>query len=181
MSVASLNISSRIREAFKQNPRQMTPMLANQLGVPEVDVIRHLPSKMVCELSNKNLEKLIRRLESLGRVTVIVNNGAVAIEVTGHFRGFSTADGFLNVQSSDLDIHIRISELGSVFAVRKPSHFDGVEALSIQFFKKDGQSAFKVFLTFGVEVPSPTRQSEFEQFCREYCTVQAQWPVTERK
>lgn len=38
------------------------------------------------------------------------------------------------------------------FAVEKPVHLDGKKRLSFQFFDRCGQSAFKVFLSFGSSI-----------------------------
>ena len=66
---------------------------------------------------------------------------------------------FFNVQTK-LDMHIRWPRLGTAFAVEKPGHLDGVPTLSVQFFDKDGQSAFKVFLSFGGKQPSAERRAK---------------------
>jgi putative heme degradation protein len=67
----------------------------------------------------------------------------VTIEVFGQFGKFSNRDGFLNVRTDSLDMHIRNWELASVFAFRKPSHLDKRESLSFQFFDKTGTPLLK--------------------------------------
>jgi putative heme degradation protein len=67
------------------------------------------------------------------------------------------------VQTKTLDMHIRWTELGAVFAVEKRSHMnDEVTTLSVQFFDRAGQSAFKVFLNFGGK-PSEARRRQFDE------------------
>ncbi len=143
-----------IREAYNQDRSQMTLMLAHQLHVPEVDILRALEGDTARELDFARWEEIIRAFEALGDVTVIVSNGSTTIESFGQFGGFSNAQGFLNVRSKSLDMHIRGWELASVFAFRKPSHLDKHESLSFQFFDKRGNSAFKVFLNFGGKDPA---------------------------
>jgi thiol-disulfide isomerase/thioredoxin len=94
---------------------------------------------------------------------LVVNNGAVVLEAFGEFGNFSVAGPFLNVQTASLDMHIRQDLLASAFAVEKPSHMDGVNTLSIQFFTPEGTAAFKVFLTFGGSAPAPERVAQFEE------------------
>ncbi len=89
-----------------------------------------------------------------------MSNGSVTCEVVGRFGGFSTWGEFFNVQSGSLDLHIRPAQLAAVFAVEKPSHMDGVNTLSLQFFDRDGSAALKVFLTFGGE-DRPDRLAAF--------------------
>jgi putative heme iron utilization protein len=158
--------AARIRAAFKRNRRKMTVQLARELGVPEVDVIRALPDGMASELDASRWEELVRAFESLGDVHVIVTNGAVTLEAFGRFGNFSSfGEGesrYFNVQTRSLDMHIRPTTIGSVFAVEKPGHMDGVNTLSFQFYHRDGAAAFKVFLTFGGSAPPPQRVEQFK-------------------
>lgn len=144
-----------IREAYNEDRSQMTLMLAHKLRVPEVDILRALEGDTARELDGSRWEEIIRAFEPLGEVTVIVSNGATTIEVFGQFGKFFNKDGFLNIRTDSLDMHIRGWELASVFAFRKPSHLDKHESLSFQFFDKRGTAAFKVFLNFGGNDPSP--------------------------
>ena len=157
-----------IREAYNEDRSQMTLMLAHQLRVPEVDVIRALEGDTARELDFSHWEELIRAFESLGEVTVIVSNGSTTIESFGQFGGFNNAQGFLNVRSKSLDMHIRGWELASVFAFRKPSHLDGHEALSFQFFDQRGNSAFKVFLNFGNKAPAPELMEKYNNLIERF-------------
>ena len=96
-------------------------------------------------------------------MTVILSNGAATIEVFGQFGKFNNAQGFLNVRTQSLDMHIRGWELGSVFAFRKPSHLDKHESLFYQFFDRRGNAAFKVFLNFGGRDPEPELRKTYEE------------------
>ena len=150
-----------IRDMFNSDRKQMTLMVARKMRVPEVEVIRSLEGDLSQELDAARWEEIIRSFEELGNVHVIVSNGAVTLEAFGQFGKFSNTDGFFNVQSKSLDMHIRSWELASVFAFRKPSHTDGREALSFQFYDRRGESAFKVFLTFGGHDPSPELMQKY--------------------
>ena len=140
---------ARIRAAVEAHPQKMTLQLARELGVPEVEVIRALPSHRAVELDLARWEELIRSFEDLGIVRVIVSNGCATVELEGQFGSFSKTGPFFNVQTSNLDMHIRWQELGTAFAVEKPGHMDGVSTLSFQFYDKVGAAGFKVFLNFG--------------------------------
>ena len=143
-----------IREAFDRDRTQMTLMLAHQLQIPEVEILQALVGDCAYELDFSRWEELVRAFEELGDVHVIVSSGAATIEVVGQFGKFTSTQGFLNVRTRSLDMHIRGWELGSVFAFRKPSHLDRHETLSFQFFDRSGAAAFKVFLNFGGREPS---------------------------
>ena len=163
MSTASATTDqkARIREAFNVNRSKMTLVLAHELGVPEVEVIRALPDDLSVELDVTRWESLVRSFEALGQVHVIASNGSVTLECIGEFGNFSTWGDFFNVQTKSLDMHIRFRELAAAFAVTKPGHMDGVNTLSFQFFDHGGASAFKVFLTFGGNPPTAERIAAF--------------------
>ena len=162
-----------IRTAFEREPRKMTVQLARELGVPEVQVIRAMPGGLAVELDVSRWEELIRAFERLGRVHVIVTNGSVTLEAFGAFGNFSTFGPYFNVQTKDLDMHLRPATLGAAFAVQKPGHMDGVNTLSFQFYDRGGAAAFKVFLTFGGSAPPAEKVRQFEEL-REAFAVRSQ-------
>ena len=148
------NSAAKVSEYFQTNPRAMTMVAARELDISEAQVMRNLPGDRVTELRATRFQEIMDRLAGYKDVHVIVSNGATTIEAFGKFGNFSTYGPFFNVQSKTLDMHIRQDEISSVFAVEKPGHLDGVVTLSIQFYDREGSSAFKVFLTFGNKSPS---------------------------
>jgi putative hemin transport protein len=140
----------------------MTLQLAQELGVPEVEVIRAFPGDRAVELDFARWEELLRSFEALGPVRVLVSSGGATLEVVGRFGHFSTTGAFFNVQTDSLDMHIRWRQLAAVFAVAKPGHVDGMITYSFQFFDRAGAAAFKVFLTFGGPV-APERLGQFTE------------------
>lgn len=165
-------IRDRVLKEFEKNPRAMTPSIARTLGIGEVHVIRHMPNGKSRELDIKRWEELIRSFEDLGKVHVIVNTGVVVLECFGQFGNFSTMGEWFNVQTSTIDMHIRHVELHNVFAVEKPGHMDGVNTLSFQFFNREGQTAFKVFLTFGGDAPPAPKIEQFKTLTEKFLLKQ---------
>ena len=88
-----------IRAFIRENPNQMTMLLAKKFNVPEAEIIRAFPENRAVELDPARWEELIRSLEAFGKVHVIVSNGATTLEAVGQFGGFSTAGVFFNVQT----------------------------------------------------------------------------------
>jgi putative hemin transport protein len=136
-----MDTKERIQAAIRENPNQMTMLLARQFGVPEVEVVRAFPDDRAVELDAQRWEELIRRLETFDKVHVLVSNGGATLEANGEFGGCSTTGDFFNVQTKSLDMHIRWKEIGAVFAVEKPGHLDGKKTLSFQFFGDRSTSA----------------------------------------
>ena len=152
------------RQSYKKNSSQMTSVLARQYKLTELEIISILPSEQATPLNIKKWETIIRKLEELGDVHVIMSNTSGVLEVFGHFGNFSKTGPFFNVQTKSIDMHLRPNTLAHVFAIEKPGHMDGISTLSIQFFNHDGNAAFKVFLTFGVQSPSLERRAQWEEF-----------------
>jgi len=165
--------TEQICAALAANPRQLTVVLARQLGVPEADVIACLPETQVVELDTARWEELFRAFEAFGKCHVICTNQAATLEVHGAFGGFSLTGPFFNVQTDSLDMHIRHEQRARAFAVEKPSHMDGVNTLSVQFFDKSGNSAFKVFMHFGGTPIAPERNSAFAALRERFRKVSA--------
>jgi putative heme iron utilization protein len=162
MTQPSTDVARRVSEALERNPGAMTLQLARDLGVPEAEIVRALPGERAVELDAGRWEEILRSFEELGQVHVIVSNGATTLEAVGQFGGFSTMGEFFNVQTASLDMHIRWPELGAAFAIEKRSHMnEEVTTLSVQFFDRAGQSAFKAFLNFGGK-PSAARRHQFD-------------------
>jgi putative heme iron utilization protein len=141
--------AARLRETVARQAGKMTLQLARELGVPELEIIRALPTNRATELDASRWEPIIRSLQRAGEVRVLVSNGATTMEAVGCFGGFSTTGEYFNVQTDSLDLHIRWAELRFAFTVEKPGHVDGQPTHSIQFFDRAGNAAFKVFFSFG--------------------------------
>jgi putative hemin transport protein len=157
-----------IGEKLAAKPSGMTIQFARELKVPEIEVIRALPTGNVIELDVAQWEPMIREFESLEKLHVISSNGAVTLECFGQFGNFSTWGDYFNVQTASLDMHIRYKQLASIFAVTKPGHMDAVPTVSIQFYDDAGDSAFKVFFSFGGRPPTAERKAKFDQLCRQF-------------
>jgi putative hemin transport protein len=162
-----MDAAQRIRDAVRKNPNAMTMQLARDLGVPEAEVIRAFPDGRAVELDAGRWEELIRNFEELGELHVIVSNGAATLEAVGAFGNFSTWGDFFNVQTPTLDMHIRWPNLGSIFAVEKPSHMNGIGTCSVQFFDKKGDACFKVFFNFGGPL-APERSAVFQRLRQQF-------------
>lgn len=146
-ATTTADLRDKVRQMVEENPGEMTPVMAAKLGVTELELFRLLPSDKCTELvAGPRAIELVKRLESLGKVHVIASNEGCVLEAYGHFGKFSVTGPFLNVQTADLDMHIRHPMLEAAFALLKPSHQDGQPTYSIQFFGPSGKSVFKVFL-----------------------------------
>jgi putative heme iron utilization protein len=77
----------QIQAPIRENPQQLTMLLAKMLGVPEAEVVRAFPDNLAVELDGQRWEVLIRCVEAFGQVHIIVSNGTGTLEANGQFGG----------------------------------------------------------------------------------------------
>jgi putative heme utilization carrier protein HutX len=163
-----LDVAQRVRDAFAKNPTAMTVQLARELNLPERDVVAALPEGRSRALDVTRWQEVLKAMAVAPQVHVIVSSSGCTLESIGQLGNFSTWGDYFNVQSKSIDMHIRGSQIGSVFVVSKQSHMDGVETLSVQFFTHAGQAAFKVFLTFGKKPPTEETKALVEDLVKRF-------------
>jgi putative hemin transport protein len=143
-------LRKEVEARVAKSPGVMTMVLSRQLNAPEADVVRVYPGLAPVELDAARVREILVRLERQGKFVVIVSNDAATLEADGEFGGFSESGPFFNVQTENLDMHIRHAQIGSAFATAKLSHMeDGIDVHSFQFFDQNGKSGFKVYFNFG--------------------------------
>lgn len=138
-------LRAKVARKLEANPGIKTAMLADTLGVPEAQILRAMPEGRARELDPSKAEQIISGLENLGLFYVVCRNPVTVMEVKGRFGGFSHSGPFFNVAGENLHMHLKLGEVGAIFAVEATQR-DGGQMHSIQFFDQDGCAAFKVFL-----------------------------------
>ena len=140
------SLKNKVRDIITKEPSRIPGALAEELGVSEMEVIRSLPDEMVKEVSKEKFDEIIEEISNWGNLTVIVQNESTILEVKASFPVGTYGDGYYNLKSKDTPIggHIRTDDLSAIFIVSKP--FMGMESHSIQFFNKNGNAMFKLYL-----------------------------------
>jgi putative heme iron utilization protein len=147
---ASGEIRERVAAYFDRKPLAMTLMAAQQLGLPEAQVLRALVGRGATELDPGVLEDILQDLSGWGRCHVIVSNRGATLEAYGEFGNLSRTGPFLNVQTPTLDMHLRPEAIRAVFCLDKRGHQDGQPIHTVQCYDAEGASVFKVvMLRFG--------------------------------
>jgi putative heme utilization carrier protein HutX len=167
-TTATADIQQRVASYLAKQPRAMTLVMARELALPEAEVIRNLPADRVNELDVSRFEEIMERCAAVKPVHVLVSNESVTLEGTGELGNFSRWGEFFNVQTKGIDMHIRPERLASAFAVQKPSHMDGAPTVSVQFFDQQGNSAFKIFFTFGQKAASQQVLAVWQDICEDF-------------
>ena len=154
---------TRVREYFQRRPAAMTLMAAEELGVPEGDV---LEIQGAVPLRADALEAMLAEIAGWGRCHVIVSNRGATLEARGEFGGFSKRGPFLNVETPTLDMHLRPGGIARAFCFDKKGHMDGKAIHTVQFFDAQGASVFKVVLIRDEAAGgyTPAQEAAFEAF-----------------
>lgn len=135
-----------IRDYLARYPAKPVVLAAQEMGLPERDVLRQVENGAVTEVSGTNFDEVMSDVSKWGDITLIVNNAAAIIEVTASVPRGSRSNGFFNLHEKEnpLGGHIRPEQIDSIFFVSRP--FMGKESHSIQFYDQLGNCAFKIYL-----------------------------------
>lgn len=157
-------LKEKVMEMARENPSQATGAMARELSVSEMDVMRNLPEDMVKEVPKDRFDEIIAEVSTWGTLTVIVQNESTILEVKAPFPVGNYGHGFYNLKSKDTPVggHISADDLSAIFFVSKP--FMGLESHSIQFFNKNGNAMFKLYL--GRDENRRIIQEQSERFAR---------------
>lgn len=139
-------LREKVAKKLKANPGVKTGMLAETLGVPEVQVLKAMPEGYATSLSTNDLEGLMTALEKLGLVYFVTRNDGCVAEIKGRFSGFSKSGPFFNVAGEQLHLHVRLDRITDVLYVTPAAEEGKPSWPSLQFYLGSGAMAFKVFL-----------------------------------
>lgn len=158
-------VSEEIRAWFADDPSRMTMMGARKFSVPEETVVRTLIGQWpIVALRADAFKEIMDALREMGLLRVFVRSRAAVSEVSGKFDAFSESGGFFNIQGNGIDMHIIWRDIAAIYAVEKQSHdVPDQRTYSIQFFDKQGDAAFKVFLWENFPTVPPEFVDKFRQ------------------
>lgn len=136
----------KIQEALVSQPNAFPSSIAQQLGVSEYAVVRELSADAVQEVPASSFDEIMKEVTQWGDLTFLVRNGSVIAEIKATVPPGSYGHGYFNFEhgASPIGGHICADQLGAIYFVTKPSF--GMESLSIQFFDKQGENMFKIYL-----------------------------------
>jgi putative hemin transport protein len=158
-----------IRGYFDTDRSRLTMMAARHFGVPEQTVVDALVGHWpIVRLRDGVFRELVEALPGLGTLRVFVRSRAAVMETVGVFGGLSETGPFLNVQTETLDMHLLPDEVAFVYAVEKIGHDSDNVTHSFQFFDRQGDAGFKVFLWENFPKVPPDRVAAFRELIERF-------------
>lgn len=138
--------NQKILDALAKQPQAFPSSIAQELGVSEWAVVSQLPEENMQEVSSGAFDEIMKEVTTWGEITFLVRNASVISEVKGILPPGTHGHGYFNFAhgASSIGGHISVGNLGSICFVNRPSF--GLESLSIQFYDKQGDAMFKIYL-----------------------------------
>lgn len=138
--------NKKIKEALANKPEAFPVAIAKELGVSEWEVISQLPDDVMQEVAGSSFDTIMKDVTGWGNITFLVRNASIIAEIKGVVPPGTYGSGYFNFAHgvSPISGHVRADNIAHICFVQKSSM--GMESMSIQFFDKQGDSAFKIYL-----------------------------------
>lgn len=141
-----MDLRKQIDDILQQDAGTLPSVIAKQLDVSELAIIRHLPEGMATELPVSQFETVLQHVKQWGKVTTIIEVAGSIFEIKGSFPDGSNKFGYYNLMSegNPFQGHLKADNISSIALVSKLFH--GTITHSICFLDHDGQGIFKIYL-----------------------------------
>jgi len=141
-----MNLRKQIENILQQDAGTLPSVMAEQLEVPELTIIRHLPDNMATELPASQFEAVLQHVKQWGKVTTIIEVAGCIFEIKCPFPNGSNKFGYYNLMSEDNPFqgHLKPENVHAIALISKLFH--GTITHSISFFDHNGRGIFKIYL-----------------------------------
>lgn len=143
-----------ILKALRESKTPYTAFVARDLGIPERDIFRALPSEECTELDSAKLSEIMTELGKCESVLLIVKSGGAVLEVESNISEQSASRGYYNIMGKPAHMHIMPHGIDTVFAVHREPGAGKPMKFSVQFFDPEGKPALKIYLVQDKETRS---------------------------
>ncbi|HRE21723.1 MAG TPA: heme utilization cystosolic carrier protein HutX [Rhabdaerophilum sp.] len=134
-----------LRDRLAEKPDGVVETLAREIGVPTQVVLEALPSEARIFVGAERFEEIWNEVGRWGEVLFIVHTSDIVLECTGSLPKGTHGQGYFNIHGdSPIGGHIRLSNCAAIYLVDRLFH--GRRSCSIQFFNREGEAMFKIFV-----------------------------------
>lgn len=128
-----------------ENPDGVLERIAEEAGVSTFNVVDALPAEHRTIVPGERMCDVLEALTTWGDVLVIVHTRDLVLECKGPIPPGTHGRGYFNIHGAGpISGHIKTDNCAHVAFVSRP--FMGRPSRSIQFFNRDGEAMFKVFV-----------------------------------
>jgi putative heme utilization carrier protein HutX len=167
-SLETVDARAKLAERLSANPDGVIEALAREHGVTTLAATRMLPAANARFAPGSAFADIMAALTAWGEVLFIVHTPNIVLECRGAVPPGEFGRGYYNLHGeSPIGGHIKAERCEAVAFVRRP--FMGRDSCSIQFFDRDGDAMFKVFVRRGEDRSLDQDQvQEFEALAAKY-------------
>ena len=136
---------TRLAERLATDPSGVIETLAREHGVTTLEATQMLPAANCRWAAANAFADIMGEVMRWGDVLLLVHTANLILECAGPLPAGEFGRGFYNLHGdSPIGGHINAAHCAAIAFVRRP--FMGLDSCSIQFFDKDGDSMFKIFV-----------------------------------
>lgn len=137
---------AKIRAALAEKPNGILEFIAREQNVPLRAVLAELPAGEATAVSGETFDTVWAELTTWGDVLFLVHTKDVVAEIAGSLPAGTHGHGYFNIHGdSPIGGHIKAENCGEIVVLdRTPP--SGRRSCSVQFFNRDGEAMFKVFV-----------------------------------
>jgi heme iron utilization protein len=138
-----------IRAALAATPSAALEDIARAAGATTLAVLEALPDGEATHLPGEFMVAALDAIAGWGEITFVVNTGPVIIEVKAPLGGGNVAHGMYNLRGKPIGGHLSTAACACVAFVRRKLF--SMDTRSVQFYARDGNCMFKVYLARDAE------------------------------
>jgi hypothetical protein len=138
------NPRSRLESALSEKPTATLEDIAEIAGVSVADVVRQLPGGEAVCADGCHFVDVMKAMAEWGEITFIVNTGDVILEARGELPDGSLGRGYYNLHGKPIGGHLKADACAMIAFVSRQLFRSLTH--SVQFYNREGQCMFKVYL-----------------------------------
>lgn len=140
-------LKSKIGEYLQENSCSIDKM-AEALHVKKMDIITNLPQSIATVANGDSFDTIIEDLQTWGEVLFIKITPSFVIEVKTKISKGSYGHGYYNFDMSQAPLggHLKADDIDKILFL-SAKVMRGMLSHSVQFFDKEGENIFKIYVT----------------------------------
>ncbi|MDH2924166.1 heme utilization protein HuvX [Nicoletella semolina] len=143
-----LSLQQRVATYLTEHPNAITLEIAEQLNMPEGDILCALPAQFVRLFPATRAKDILTEITTWGTFTTIIEKEGSIFEIKDRFPTGIVGRGYYNLnmkgEEGTLHGHLKLDNIAQIAFVSLP--FRGKESYNIAFIAPNGQTIFKVYL-----------------------------------
>lgn len=163
-------VKTKIAEYKSEKKGIMLGTLAADFSVTELEIAKHLPADMATMGKAEDFEAIWDAISKWDKAMFLMQHMGTVVEFSGKMASGTPARGYFNLKGSESNLHghLKVDDLDGIAFLSMP--YMTMLSLSIQFFNKEGQVKFAVYVGRENREHISTVKESFMHLKNTYCT-----------